>query len=162
MLKTYLKEIFLESKELCSEYNDFPFAAKRLKKYFLKQNYPHQQIEQILVAVKNPRHDTFLETIPHHPKDEQSIFACAWRPSLSKVPPNLHKKYHIIENNLKLSKTLKPRPTVAFRRNYQVKSDTIPNRKERKGISPCGKCEFYPLINSSNLGQNKSKDIQLR
>ena len=88
--------------------------------------------------------------------------------------------YHIIENDINLSKILKTRPpmtrpTVVFTRkktisNYLVQTDIIPRKKQRKGRSTCRKCKStscanpppfppIPLINSSKIVQSKHKNI---
>ena len=95
-----------------------------------------------------------------------TILVSAWHPKLSSIPSTLKNNFHLISSNPKLSKILKQKPTVTYRKNKslsdQLSNNDIANQQLHSNVAPFGKCKLCPQINTAKLFTNDKLNITLK
>ena len=166
ILKNIPKGQFIRIRRICSEYKDFIKHSNELIYHLIERGYPNKIITKAFNEVKNIERTSLLLDTSKSQRDEKVIFTCTWHPKFSELPSILKKNYHIIENDIKLSKIFQSKPTVAFRRkkslaNFLTKTDIKHDKKLKKPTSPCGKCKICPLINQNNTTENGNIKVKV-
>ena len=147
---------FIRVRRICSEDADFENNVNHMKKYFLKRGYTEHQLQNSIDTVRKiPRITLLSEKEKSHEKDPHSIFVCTWHPKLKKLPFILRKNFNIISNDPKLSQIFKETPTVAFRKNRNLKSilskNDIRPKESKDTTANCKGCQLCRVLSKKDI-----------
>ena len=164
VIKNIPKGQFVRIRRICSDLEDYLDHSMQISKYFIKRGYNKNQLEDTIKTVSQISRSDLLSDRKKEIKDPNCIFVCDWHPNLGNIPSILNKHHHIIEHDKELSKKIKEKPIVAFRkiktiRNHIIRNDIVSRKSKTTHTSKCDDCKICPQINTSTSIRNTIRNI---
>ena len=145
---------YLRAKKICSNTTDADDAMKDVQKKLKQRGYPKEVLDEQLKRAEPIKREELL--IEKTKKEDRRIpFTVTYNKSLPNIRQTIDKHWHMLLTNPMLAQTFQKKPTLAFRRNRNLKdligeTHLSRNKKITKPRRKTGSCSAC-LTKSNNL-----------